>query len=72
MVKHFSLAISFERLKSFFLHRALHAGEGGGNQMKLRSWADWDGWREFNEPFSCWLYYKKCNPISKMKKGYQR
>lgn len=27
--------------------------------------------REFNEPFSCWLYYKKCKPISKMKKCYQ-
>lgn len=35
---------------------------------KTRQWFE----REFNEPFSCWLYYKKCNPISKMKNCYQQ
>lgn len=60
--------ISFARLN--FIALCMMSGGWWGADKVLRIFARCE--REFNEPFLCWLYYKKCNPISKMKKCYQQ
>lgn len=81
MVKQFFFSIFpynfFARFNLFISFRCAFcmAFARGKRKKKWRSEIAYVAWGvrvEFNEPFSCWLYYKKCNPILKMKKCYQQ